>query len=87
MKMYTVRLTYFGEDGSFCGDVEYPVQEKSRYLLMNEVRDLLERGERPGLVEESRDFYVLVELPDHPETLNHHSWPELYVPENLKKGE
>ena len=63
---FTVKLTYFKESGKYYAEGKCTTNHKVPYKTISEVRDMLARGVRPGLVDGANEFYVLVEMPDHP---------------------
>jgi hypothetical protein len=73
---YHVELTYFKTSGKYYSDGEF---EASVDLALWEIFDLvqskLDNGNLPGLVHGAKEFYVLINVPNHP--YNH---PHLCIP-------
>lgn len=63
---WVVKLTYFRETGKFYTEGEYTSKKLNLWEIWDELRDMLRAGKRPGLVDGKCEFYVLVEVPDHP---------------------
>ena len=71
---WKVVLTYFKESGKYYSEGEYLSNELHMYEIFAEVREMLDRGTRPGLVDGFDMPYVLVQVPNHP-----HEHPALVV--------
>jgi len=72
--VYTVNLTYFRRSGKYYSDGTYTTGLTDLWRIFEEVEDLRDRGELPGLLPGSRDFLVLIKVPNHP-----HDHPHLVV--------
>jgi hypothetical protein len=76
------KLTYFRAFPSFGkyyseGELEVPM--KDLFLIWNDVRELAKLRRLPGLVENHSEYFVLVEVPDHP-----HDHPYLIVSKDVE---
>lgn len=76
---FKVKLTYFKDTGKYYSEGEYESRCLQLYAIWDEVRDMLRKGKRPGLVDGHSFPYVLIEVPDHP-----HAHPRLCI---VKEGE
>lgn len=63
---WIVKLTYFKPSGKYYADGEYTSRRESMFQILYETRNMILRGERPGLCEESSKYHVLVDVPSHP---------------------
>lgn len=79
---FEVTLTYFKRSGKYYSEGKYTSQKVSLYEIWEEIRDKLHHGDRPGLVDGKNEFYVTVDVPEHP-----HNHPHLIVPEAAGTGE
>lgn len=66
-KKYRVNLTYFTKTGKYYSDGHYFTEtEQPLFKIFDEVKRLCELKVLPGLREGHSDFYVLVNVPKHP---------------------
>jgi hypothetical protein len=72
---WTVKLTHFKESGKYASEGHYTSQKLHIFDIFREVREMLVRGERPGLVDGPDNSFVLIEVPDHS-----HNHPALHIP-------
>jgi hypothetical protein len=73
---WTVRLTYFKGTGKYYTEGSYLSRIPLMEGVWDEVRMLKRELRLPGLVEGAGDdFYILVEIPNHP-----HNHPRLITP-------
>lgn len=72
---WRVRLTYFKDTGKFYSEGEYVSEKLALWEIWDEVKEMLKVGKRPGLVDRVNDFYVTVDVPEHP-----HNHPVLIFP-------
>lgn len=77
---WRVQLTYFKDSGKFYTEGEYMSKKLNMFEIFEEVEHMLAAGSRPGLVHGRNEFYVVVNVPDHP-----HNHPFLIVPESRRK--
>uniref|UniRef100_A0A6M3LQH1 Uncharacterized protein n=1 Tax=viral metagenome TaxID=1070528 RepID=A0A6M3LQH1_9ZZZZ len=70
-----VELTYFKESGKYYSEGSYETPEISLYQIFEQVKLLIDTKKLPGLMEGHSDFYVLVDVPSHPNRR-----PRLFVP-------
>jgi len=76
-----VKLTYFKQSGKYYSeDDSYVTEKDALYEIWDEIRDMMAKGKRPGLVDGYNDFYVWISVPGHP-----HDHPHLLIPPELKK--
>jgi hypothetical protein len=73
---FTVQLEYFNENGKYRYSGEYKTEQLYMFEIFEEVRDMLLKGKRPGLVDGKNEYWVRVEVPHHP-----HNFPALIFPE------
>ena len=73
---HIVKLDYFKDTGKWYTEGEYETPEKSLYEIWDEVREMMDKGKLPGLIEGHSEFIVLINVPDHP-----HDHPRLIIPE------
>jgi hypothetical protein len=67
--MTRVHLTYFKRNGKYYSDAWYTTPHVPLYEIWEEVRQKLEAGLAPGLVErpgQPCEFIALVDVPNHP---------------------
>ncbi len=72
---WRVKLTYFKQSGKYYSDGEYWSGKLALYEIWEEVNEMLSSGKRPGLVNGKNEFYVTVDVPEHP-----HRHPHLIIP-------
>jgi hypothetical protein len=77
---WQVKLTYFKDTGKFYSGGEYMSKQLNLWEIWDELKTMLRSGIRPGLVDGECDFYVYVEVPEHP-----HAHPVLITPESLRR--
>jgi hypothetical protein len=63
---YTVYLSYFRESGKWYSDGEYQTEKEYLFEIWEEIKEMRERGECPGLVGCESNWYTLVNVPRHP---------------------
>lgn len=73
---YTVKCTYFKDTGKYYADGETRMDLLAISDAWDYIREKNKNGGLPGLVESSRGWIILVEVPDHP-----HSHPKLILPD------
>lgn len=62
-----VKLTYFKQSGKFYTEGEFSIPESSGMLdAWARVEEMQAEGRLPGLVDNAREFIVLIRVPDHP---------------------
>lgn len=64
-----VVIEYFKESGKWYSSAEYETSltvDDGLWLVWEELRKMLSRGERPGLIEGKHEFNTLVRVPEHP---------------------
>ena len=76
---WRVKLEYFKSSGKFYSEGHYTSHKLQMFEIFDEVKDMLAAGRRPGLIDGTNEFYVRIEVPDHP-----HNFPCLVVPQ--KRG-
>lgn len=72
--MYTVRLMYFKSSGKYYAQGEYSTNMEGMWAIFAEVKAMLSRGQRPGLVDGHSGYSVVVDCPEHP-----HNHPALMM--------
>lgn len=81
-----VKLTYFRADsraGKYYSDGEYTSrlpEGTPLYTYWDEVSNMANRRELPGLIEGHDAYIISVDVPEHP-----HNHPHLLVPEHIKQ--
>ena len=75
LEPWNVELTYFNENGKFKYTGHYDSNKKEIFEIWNEVQEMFDKNIRPGLVDGPQGYYVLVNVPGHP---NEH--PHLILP-------
>jgi hypothetical protein len=65
-KKLTVNLTYFREGGKYYSSGSYETDKEDLGKIWQEVREFKFNGRLPDLVEGATEFYILIEVPDHP---------------------
>ncbi len=60
-----VQLTYFKDTGKYYAEGEYETKEASLLEIYHEIRKMLYRGKRPGLLAGHDGFHVLVNVAGH----------------------
>ena len=78
MTKYKVKLTYFKCSGKYYSEGEYESSREHPFEIFLEAREMLNRRKRPGLVDGENEFFVVVDLPDHPS-----GYPCLIAPDNV----
>lgn len=73
---WRVKLTYFKQTGKYYSEGEYVSKKLHLFEVWGEVKDMLKAGRRPGLVDGKNEFFVTVDVPEHP-----HNHPVLIFPE------
>lgn len=68
-------LTFFDNTGKWVGRKEYSPRGRQFFQIVDEVKDLMKRGEVPNQV-------VHIDVPDHPNNV-----PRLIIPGNIKSAE
>jgi len=63
---WEVKLSYFKESGKYYSDGTYTSYKRQITDIFAEVKALLASGTRPGLTDGINHFYVVVEVPSHP---------------------
>lgn len=78
---YTIKLTYFSSSGKYGYEGEYITSKYFMHEIFDEVTAMLRAPIKnlPGLAEGWGDFYILVDVPDHPE-----NYPSLVIPDNWR---
>lgn len=66
-KQWTVHLIYFKRTGKYYSEGEYISHKRYLFEIWDEVEEMFKQGQRPGLVDGANEFYVLVEVPGHPQ--------------------
>ncbi len=74
---FTVHLTYFKKSGKYYSEGEYVSQKHDMFDIVAEVRQLLASGTHPGLRDGPDDWFVVIDVPNHP-----HDCPTLHIPSN-----
>jgi len=69
-----VVLQYFRESGKWYSEGEYNTDKKHLFDIWEEVLSMVRTKRLPGLVEDHSDYYVLIDVPQHP-----HRHPHLIV--------
>lgn len=72
---WVVKLTYFKRTGKYAYEGEYTSEKLHLFEIWEELDAMLASGKCPGLVDGQDEFYVLVEVLDHP-----HNHPHLHIP-------
>jgi hypothetical protein len=73
-----IELTYFKNTGKYYTDSEYFSKTEDWIDIMDEIKNLVSRGQCPGLIDcapGTNEFYVLVNIPDHK-----YNVPKLIIP-------
>ena len=73
-----VQLTYFKDTGKYYAEGEYETRQSALFEIWVEVKEMLRKGKRPGLVNGQNEFYVLINVPEH-----RHDHPRLLPPNKL----
>jgi hypothetical protein len=63
---FDVKLTYFKASGKYYSEGTYKTNKLIIYEIFDEAKDMLSKGIRPGLVDGHNEFYVIVEIQNHP---------------------
>lgn len=64
--MYKIDLTYFKKSGKYYSSGCYYTNKEQMYHVFNEVKEMLENGKWPDLVDGINEFYVSVSSDEHP---------------------
>ncbi len=76
-----IKLTYYKENGKYYSTGEYETRRDLLFEVWSEVRDMLEDGKLPGLVDGHSPFIISVDAPDHP-----HNHPHLIMPNGRERA-
>jgi len=71
---HDVQLTYFKKNGKYYSDGKYTSYKQELFEIWEEINNLKENGNLPGLSPGPREFHILIEVPTHP-----HNHPCLLV--------
>lgn len=66
MMGYKITVTYFKPSGKYYSTGEYITQKSHMYEVFDEFRAMLQRGERPGLVDGHSGFTAILNCDEHP---------------------
>lgn len=72
---FRVELTYFKSSGKYYSEGSYLSEKLHLFDIFEEVKRMLAEENRPGLVSGPNEFYVLINVPNHP-----HAHPALIAP-------
>jgi len=64
--MYVARLTYFRENGKYYSQAEVISHKNSIYEIWEDIKNRLKGENWPGLINRQIGWYVLIEVPGHP---------------------
>lgn len=70
-----VKLSYFKLHGKWYSDGEYDTKCQHLHQIWEEVQSMNKYGGLPGLVKESKNWIILIDVPEH-----EHNHPHLIVP-------
>ncbi len=79
---FRVNLNYFRPDrGKYYSEGHYQTELSDTWKIWNEVQDMLDTGNLPGLVKghSSESFIVLIDIPGHP-----HNVPQIIIPKRSR---
>lgn len=68
--MSEVHLTYYKSSGKYYSEGRYVSEKKHFYEVVDEIRDMLNTGKRPGLVD-GFEFHVVAEIYDNQGPMSH----------------
>lgn len=71
-----VQLTYFKLRGKFYCDGEYTTQKEHLFEIFDEVAQLSDTRQLPGLTEGHSPYIVLISVPEHPHNHLHLVMPD-----------
>jgi hypothetical protein len=71
---YDVHLTYFRKNGKYYTDGKYVSYKQHLFEIWEEIGNLKDTGKLPGLSEGTKEFHILIEVPNHP-----HAHPTLFI--------
>lgn len=60
-----VQLTYFKSGGKYYSDGEYETEKEQLWEIWDEIREMLKKGKKPGLIDGPNEFHVLVNVAGH----------------------
>ena len=72
---WTVHLTYFKASGKYYSEGEYTSQKSDMGAIIVEARQMLANGTRPGLMDGPDTWFVVIDVPNHP-----NDFPTLHLP-------
>lgn len=61
-----VVLQYFRPSGKWYSEGEYQTEKKGLFEIWEEVREMQDKGNLPGLVPGAREFHISIDVPEHP---------------------
>lgn len=78
---YEVNLTYFRKSGKYYTEGKYTSYKQHLFEIWEEVANLRNNGKLPGLIEGSKEYNILIEVPKHP-----HAHPTIIMLDNFKSA-
>lgn len=80
-----VLLTYFKPTGKYYSEGDYETSKTDLWKIWNEIKEMVLKGQLPGLVEGAREFIVSVNVPDHPHNHPHLDLTALHLNDVLQE--
>jgi len=63
---YDVHLTYFRKNGKYYTNGNYVSYKQHLFEIWEEIGNLRDTGKLPGITSDTKEFHILIEVPNYP---------------------